>query len=136
LKYIDKEDLLEHDILVFSETFATEPINIEGYYGLHSYGRKTDGRPTDGISCYLRPSQGNFKVIHKEENVFTVRTDNITVAAVYIRPQATTEEVIETLMTEITDTGRNESVIIVGDLNCRIDKVNARTEIVLETLRD
>ncbi|KAJ4437740.1 hypothetical protein ANN_17886 [Periplaneta americana] len=40
----------------------------------------------------------------------------------YIRPQATTEEVIETLMTAITDTGRDESVIMVGDLNCRIDK--------------
>ena len=122
--------------MVFTETFATEQINIEGFYGLHSYGRKTDGRPTGGVSCYLRPSQGNFRVIHKDEDILTVRTDNVTIVAAYIRPQATTEEVIETLITAIAGTEEDESVIIVGDINCRIDKKNTKTEVVLETLRE
>ena len=73
--------------------------------------------------------------MHKGEDVLTVRTDNITVVAVYIRPQATTEEVIETIMASTADTSKDESIIIVGDINCRIDK-NTKTEIVLEMLSE
>lgn len=54
--------------------------------------------------------------------------------AVYIRPQATTEEEIETKTTAIADTGKNVNTIIVGEINCRIDKKNTMREIVLETL--
>lgn len=131
-----KEELKKFDLMVFTETFATEPIDIDGFYGLHSYAKKTEGRPTGGVSCYLKPSMGNFKVVHKDENVLAVRTDSLTCIAVYIRPQATTDEVIETLMTALVATETSDNTIIVGDINCRIDKANIKTEIVMETLRE
>ena len=122
--------------MILTETLTTEPIEINGFYGLHSYARKTEGRPTGGVSCYLRTNAGNFKVRHKEEDVLVVKTDLCTIIALYIRPQAETEEVIETVMTAISKTEEYEKIILAGDINCRIDKENIKTEVVIAALRE
>ena len=136
IKYVPEGELQNYDILVFTETFATEPIDIEGFHGLHSYAKKTEGRPTGGVACYLKPTMGNFKVVYKDENVLAVGTEALTTIAVYIRPQATTEEVMETIMTATDATKEMENVIIAGDINCRIDRTNNKTETVMEAMRE
>jgi len=122
--------------MVFTETFTTEPIDITGYYGMHAYGKKTEGRPMGGVSCYMKPTLGSFKIIHKDENILVIQTELIAVIAVYIRPQATSEEVIETIGTAVVAAEKQDKIIILGDINCRIDKKNTKTEIVMEMLRE
>ena len=88
------------------------------------------------MSCYLRTTAGNFKVRHKEEDVIVIQTEICTIIALYIRPQTATEEVIEIVMTAISKTEENEKIILVGDINCRIDKDNIKTEMVMAALRE
>ena len=110
IKYISNEDLKAYDIMILKETLTTEPIEINGFYGLHSYARKTEGRPTGGVSCYLRTNAGNFQARHKEEDVIVVKTDICTKIALYIRPQQETEEVIETVMPANSQTEEYEKI--------------------------
>ena len=49
----------------------------------------------------MKPTLGSFKIIHKDENILVIQTEPIPVIAVYIRPQATSEEVIETIVTAV-----------------------------------
>ena len=44
IKYTQREELQKYVIVVFTETFRTEPIDITGYYGMHAYGKKTEWR--------------------------------------------------------------------------------------------
>ena len=39
-------------------------------------------------------------------------------------------------MTAITAVGDKENILLAGDLNCRIDKENTKTQLVLESLED
>ena len=71
----------------------------------------------------------------KEENLLVIKTDEITLIAIYMRPQATTEEIMEAIMSAIT-TADGGNMILAGDINCRIDKKNCKTEIIMEALEE
>ena len=44
LPYLTREMINEMDIIVATETFLLEPINIQGLYGIHTYATPTEGR--------------------------------------------------------------------------------------------
>ena len=53
-----------------------------------------------------------------------------------MKPKTSAEEVIEVVMTAITAFGDKENILLAGDLTCRIDKDNTKTQLVLESLEE
>ena len=65
-----------------------------------------------------------------------VKTPEITIIAMYINPQAKAEKVVEKILSVAEYTEQEERVILAGEFNCRIDKANVKTELVMETLQE
>ncbi|KAJ4426601.1 hypothetical protein ANN_26399 [Periplaneta americana] len=65
-----------------------------------------------------------------------VKTTTITVIGLYIQPNVPVENVIDLVYKVIEQTRTDKNVILAGDLNCRLDKQNAKTHILLETLEE
>ena len=119
-----------------TETFLQEPLDLPGFYGVHAYARATGGRPAGGVSCFLKPSAGKILECRKETNATIVKTTRLTIIGVYIPPNATTEEVTDTLLRTTSHVEDQPNVILAGDINCRTDKANPKTDLVLETLEE
>ncbi|KAJ4428050.1 hypothetical protein ANN_24064 [Periplaneta americana] len=65
-----------------------------------------------------------------------VKTTTITVIGLYIQPNVPVENVIDLVYKAIEQTRTDKNVILAADLNCRLDKQNAKTHILLETLEE
>ena len=92
----------------------------------NAHRRKASGR---GVLLYK-------KEIIKEEKMVIVKTPGITVIAMYMNPEATAEKVVENILSAVEHTEQDERVILAGDFNCRIDKTNVKTELVVEALQE
>jgi len=57
-----------------------------------------------------------------------------TVINVYFNPEWKAADIVDTLTNALWKVDRRENIILAGDLNCRIDKKNEKTVIVLEFL--
>ena len=53
-----------------------------------------------------------------------------------MNPDKSAEDIIEKISTALSKLRKDTNIIIAGDLNCRIDKPNQKTEIVIETLME
>ena len=53
------------DVIIATETFLLEPVNIQGLYGAHTYATPTEGRPEGGASCFFKPAVGQLINIYK-----------------------------------------------------------------------
>jgi hypothetical protein len=62
-----------------------------------------------------------FELIHKERNVLVVGNILTSIIFLYFKPDYK-EENIDQISTALNKIYRNESLILMGDLNCRIDK--------------
>jgi hypothetical protein len=128
--------LTSQDILILTETFITEHIDLPGYYAAHSYAvQKQEGRPSGGVSCLYKPNIGQKISTKKEESIVIVTTDIVTIIGIYIKPQTTVEDTIETIM-NIGQIDPQETTILAADLNCRIDKPNINSKMVLSLMEE
>lgn len=127
----------ENDILFFTETFATEDTEINNFYGIHSPAKKGDrGRPSGGLSCFVKSHLQPLNGINCTENTLTVSTRLVNIVGVYFAPNTEPETIIDDLGRALETIDDNKPTILAGDLNCRIDKRNVKTQAVVDFLLD
>ena len=122
--------IAKHDAIILTETFLTEEYNIHGYYGIHSFAQHTEGRPAGGVSIFLKPSLGTIKNTIKDDNTVIIKTTEITIIGLYINPQTKAHDAIEKIMEAVSHTTSDKRILLAGDLNCRIDRPNHKTDLV------
>lgn len=126
------------DILVLTETYLVKHIDLEGFYSIHSLAEKPQkGRPSGGVSIFYKPWIGPMETVHKEENLVIVKAETFTLIAIYARPNAEVEHIIE-ILTAALGKIRNaaENIIIAGDMNCRLDKPDTKCRATLNFLQE
>lgn len=129
--------LLEQDMLILTETFLREPVTLPGYYAAHSLAAVgPEGRPSGGVSCLFRPSMGQVVDEYAERDVVIVTFEHLIVIGMYIRPTATTEFAIETILHALERAGGRKPILLGGDFNCRKDKPDRKAVTVFETLEE
>jgi hypothetical protein len=117
--------LRDIDAIILTETLLTEPLNLQGFYAIHSYATPTAGRPAGGIACFLKGTMGKIQGTSKEENMVIIKTSSVTLIAMYITLDTPIENIIETIYKATEEIRKDKNVILAGDFNCRIDKHNA-----------
>ena len=128
-------DCIEGDIVVLTETFLTEPMGKKHYHGYHSLATQgIAGRPSGGITIYIKPHLTPTRIVHKTTNVIMVSTSVATILAAYFQPEVTSPDIIDSINEALQKANHSDAIIIAGDLNCRIDKSNPKTKRVLEYL--
>lgn len=127
---------LNYDVVIMTETFLQEPLDLPSFYGVHAYAIATEGRPAGGVSCFLKPTAGRILEYKTEINAIIVKTTRLTLIGVYISPATATEDVIDTLLRTTSHAAGHTNVILAGDINCRTDKPSIKTDLVLETLEE
>ena len=134
LNYTPPETIKQFDILILTETFLRESTDLTGFYGFHTYATPTRGRPTGGVSCFLKATAGTIKETLREENVIIVKTTHIAVIGIYIAPDTAAEDVIDTVLRATACVKKEKNVLLAGDFNCRIDKPNTKSDLLLAML--
>lgn len=127
------------DIAILTETMLLKDDDIPtstGLYSVHSLATPTLGRPSGGVSILLKPTIGKIKEITKEYNAAMVKTENLTIVGMYLKPETTEGDAVDSIMKVITEAKNERNVIIAGDFNGRIDKPDQKTEIILETMQE
>lgn len=129
--------LQKYDIVILTETLATKPIEIAGKYASHSPAMQgPTGRPAGGVSCYYNPSIGQKISEYTEKNMVIVKTNTVTLIGAYFNPKTDIVEVIDSMINAIKRTNPEETVILAGDFNCRLDTNNQRSRILMDTLEE
>ena len=127
----------DYDILLFTETFDTSDITINNFYGAHSPAKKGDrGRPSGGISCFIKPHLQPINVLDCTENTLSITTKIINIIGAYFAPNTQAETIIDELGKALENIDGDKPTILMGDLNCRIDKREAKTQEVIDFLMD
>lgn len=131
---ISTETITKYDAIILTETFLKEDYSLKGYYAIHSFAQPTAGRPAGGVSIFVKPSLGSINRIIKYEKTIIIRTADATIIGLYINPQTATEDAAGKVAEAIMQSTGDKRVILAGDLNCRIDKPNNKTELILDSL--
>jgi hypothetical protein len=78
LNRTDENILSSYDTCTLTETFMREEtaISILKFYNFHVYAKRTTerGRPSEGITCLMKPHLAPFEVLLKEGDLITVQT--------------------------------------------------------------
>lgn len=71
------------DILILTETWAREQFDIRGFYGYHALAssREGPGRPSGGVSVFVRPLLGEMTVKIVAENLIAVASPKLEIMA-------------------------------------------------------
>lgn len=105
MSVVTENALKEYEVLVLTETLA-------GRYSTHSPAtQNAEGRPSGGVTCYISPRIGQRILDHTEENM---KTNALTVAGLYFRPQTDILQIIDTAMDVIKYTVPEDPIIIAG----------------------
>ena len=131
------EDIwIGNDVIIATETMITEKLDIPKYYSRHALATpKARGRPEGGVSCIYKNTIGKVEKIITEENLVILKTPKLTIIGIYISPANKTDDATEQVAKAIAHTRNDENVILAGDLNCRIDKQNSKTDLIMEQLQ-
>ena len=126
-----------HDIIVLTETFLTEYTAIPGYYTTHSYAvQKQEGRPSGGVSCIYNNKIGEKIAEYKEDNMVHITTTYLEIIGLYIPPQTNIEDAIEKIASAVSRLDHKKPAILAGDINCRIDIPDKKTQEVTKLLQE
>ena len=116
---------------------TTEPIERPRKYSAHAIAQhRNEGRPYGGISCYIDRKLGQVTLRHSDDNYTLVKTDTVTILAMYFKPQTDVETIIARIMSATSLIHPEVPVIIAGDFNCRIDKAMQRSKLLVEALEE
>jgi hypothetical protein len=107
---------------VFTETFATVPYQIPGYYSFHALATsQVAGRPMGGVSILVAPLP-ILPILHETgDNFVIVRVMGVFLVGTYIRPNTSINEMIDILAGILSLIPDGAQVILAGDFNARID---------------
>lgn len=126
-----------HDILIWCETFLTQSVEISGFYSEHALAEaKQEGRPYGGVSCFFKPTMGQTVWRHTGKNTIILKFKFFTVVGLYIRPQATTDEVVESIFSALSLVELDPTIILAGDFNCRLDKPDRKASAIFQLLEE
>jgi len=93
-------------------------------------------RPGGGESCLLKNSLGKIKWTIKEENTLVIAASLVTIIGLYINPQTYVDDAVEIIMRDLMHARDEENILILGDLNCRIDKPDNKSKTILALLEE
>ncbi|KAJ9577008.1 hypothetical protein L9F63_006445 [Diploptera punctata] len=128
-------NILTSDIIILTETFNTCETSLQGYYTYETLATKGNmGRPSGGITCLIKPLLSPAQLIHSTPNVIVINANNLVIIGAYFQPERTAQEIIETLGEAFQKIDKNKAVILAGDLNCRIDQHNHKSDTVINYL--
>lgn len=132
------EDIFdEYDIVTLTETFLTTQWSTENFYAAHSYASQGDrGRPKGGITMLIKPRLAPFEILQNTKNILLVKTNACTVLNAYFNPEYKAEEIEEEINQALRKTNTTDNVIIMGDLNCRIDVPTQKTKTVINYIEE
>ena len=124
------------DAIVLTETFLQEPLELDGYYSKHRLATQGPlGRPSGGISCYIKPWLAPIETIVENKNILLVQTKVAKIICVYFQPEISAEQIIDIINDALEYVDKDDAVILTGDLNCRVDKANQKSNLVINFLQ-
>lgn len=83
----------------------------------------------------MKPRLAPFEVIQNTNNTLLVKTKLCTALAVYFQPEYKAEEILVEITQVLSKTNERDTVIIMGDMNCRIDTSTQKAETVINYLQ-
>ena len=126
-----------YDAVIMVETFLTSEWSTDKHYTVHKLAVQGPmGRPKGGITCMLKPKFAPFKVLYKSNNALVVKTKLCVFICMYFQPEFISHQIIDEIGSALNTIGKNDSIILAGDLNCRIDIPTQKTKEVLEYLEE
>ena len=129
--------LHNYDLAIFTETFIMDNWNHPLFYSTHVLAKKGDkGRPAGGISVLMRPWMTPIIRTIRKENAVLIVTKELAIIAAYYPPNHSALEILEEIHYLIQQIKHEKPTIIAGDLNCRIDKKNSKTKLVVDALEE
>jgi hypothetical protein len=117
-------DWARGDILILTETFATTPIAVPGFYAHHSLAQKgRRGRPSGGVAILVAPTIQDMRLIARGLNYVIVASPGLCIIGAYFSPTVPTAEMLDRLGEMLTLVPAEVPVLLAGDFNARIDMV-------------
>lgn len=136
-----KKIYLNHDILVFCETFLKEDENfdIKDFYGYHRPAQFINKRWRRGISCFLKPHLGTFSHLELTDEALIIILDTITILCCYFPPAMSAADFESSLFDALQFIPADTNLLVLGDFNARIDSsslkcTNSKTEVLTRVL--
>lgn len=125
-------NIFTEDVIILTETFLLQETELQGYYNHHILAKQgLTGRPSGGISCFFQPWLAPSSAIQITPNLLIIQLKGIAVVSGYYQPECTVQEIIEDLTEAFNKIENQQPVIVAGDFNCRIDKENQKTRMLV-----
>lgn len=137
LDLLDATEISNFDIMIFTETFLKKPNHIPGFYERHVFAsQKEAGRPTGGIAVYFNSKAGVLLNVKYLNNFLILNFEEISVIACYLKPNIRASTVTDELLSTLKYVGNFKNLIFAGDFNCRLDKMDKKTEALLDFMEE
>lgn len=128
-------NIFREDVIILTETFLSEETELQGYYSHHILAKQgLIGRPSGGISCFFLPWLAPSSCITITPNLLVTQLKGMAVISGYYQPECTAQEIIEDLTEAFNNIKNQQPVIVAGDFNCRIDKGNQKTRMLINCI--
>ena len=76
-----------------------------------------------------------FKILSKSNNILVIQTKLCNIIAAYFQPDYDEEELLDEVTAALNLIPRTDTVVMAGDLNCRIDKNHPKAVRVVEAIQ-
>jgi hypothetical protein len=134
-------DFGQCDVWGLAETFATHQFLTEEFYSYHTYAtlRNGPGRPAGGVSVLLAPRVNvGMEILKRDENTIVLASPHLSIVAMYASPALPSDVLIEQLSDALSLTNYACPILLMADLNCRLDQFppSPRTQAVTTLLAD
>lgn len=130
-------NIFKEDIIILTETFLTKESSIQGYHSHHSLARQGPaGRPSGGISCFYKPWLAPTQEFRISPNLLLVQLRALTVACAYYQPDHSIQYIIDDLGQAFKIIGKQHSIIVAGDFNCRMDKPTIKSNMLIDFMKE
>ncbi|CAG0893137.1 unnamed protein product [Darwinula stevensoni] len=127
---LSPEDVFsKHDVILLTETFAEEPVELNGFYTFNSPAMKRArrGRPSGGITIAVKPFM-EPSLLLKSESYVVVQTKVCNLVCCYVQPQCEVEEMLEVVLRALENINQELPTILTGDFNARSDILSDKGE--------
>ena len=126
----------KYDVVILTETFLRTEWNTEHFNAIHSFATQgPKGRPKGGITCFIKARLSPFKILSKSNNILVIQTKLCNIIAAYFQTDYDEEDLIDKVTAALNLIPRRDTVVMAGDLNCRIDKNHPKAVRLLEAFQ-
>ncbi|KAJ4425920.1 hypothetical protein ANN_27546 [Periplaneta americana] len=136
-QYLNPNIWADKDVIVLTETFLTKDWCSQHHYTIHSLATQGQtGRPKGGITILLKSWLCPFHILHETECILAIKTIATVIVAAYFQPELEEQHLLNELSQAINKINKEETVILAGDLNCRIDITQDKAASVISYLEN